>query len=216
MTGKAEETRRTGQQRIRFHHRRDRFVRLRPRRPACLRAQERRAADRGGPSGQRSLDPHSGRLYRNIYNPKLASRCKIEPAPELYGRRVSRPRGKLLGGSSSIGGLIYIRGHRQEFDLRRRRGNTGWSYDVLAYFHRTEDQEHVAPSIRRRSCNCRASDRVHCCSRSECRLCTIWPAPWRICRSMSAAVSGNANATVIMIAEKEPDAISHKRRLLRR
>src|SRR5437764_11462670 len=52
------------------------------------------------------------------------------------------PRGKVLGGSSSINGLIYIRGQRQDFDTWRQMGNAGWSYeDVLPYFRRAEHQE---------------------------------------------------------------------------
>ena len=55
------------------------------------------------------------------------------------------PRGKVLGGSCSINGLIYIRGQRQDFDLWRQLGNTGWSYDdVLPYFRRSENQERGA------------------------------------------------------------------------
>ena len=55
------------------------------------------------------------------------------------------PRGKVLGGSSSINGLIYIRGQKQDFDLWRQLGNTGWSYeDVLPYFRRAEHQERGA------------------------------------------------------------------------
>ena len=52
------------------------------------------------------------------------------------------PRGKVLGGSSSINGLIYIRGQSQDFDTWRQMGNTGWSYDdVLPYFRRAEHRE---------------------------------------------------------------------------
>ena len=68
-----------------------------------------------------------------------------EPVPEFNNRRVPLPRGKVLGGSSSINGLIYIRGQKQDFDLWRQLGNTGWSYDdVLPYFRKSEDQEHGA------------------------------------------------------------------------
>jgi choline dehydrogenase-like flavoprotein len=48
-------------------------------------------------------------FYRNIYNPKVAWHFETEPVPELHNRRISWPRGKVLGGSSSINGLIYIR-----------------------------------------------------------------------------------------------------------
>jgi choline dehydrogenase len=81
-------------------------------------------------------------FYRNIYNPKVAWYFETEPVPELHNRRISWPRGKVLGGSSSINGLIYIRGQRQDFDLWRQLGNAGWSYDdVLPYFRKSEDQE---------------------------------------------------------------------------
>lgn len=84
-------------------------------------------------------------FYRNIYNPKVAWYFETEPVPELNNRRVSWPRGKVLGGSSSINGLIYIRGQRQDFDLWRQLGNAGWSYDdVLPYFRKSEHQEHGA------------------------------------------------------------------------
>jgi choline dehydrogenase-like flavoprotein len=84
-------------------------------------------------------------FYRNIYNPKVAWAFESEPVPEFNNRRVPLPRGKVLGGSSSINGLIYIRGQKQDFDLWRQLGNTGWSYDdVLPYFRKSEDQERGA------------------------------------------------------------------------
>ena len=68
--------------------------------------------------------------------------------PELHNRRISWPRGKVLGGSSSINGLIYIRGQSQDFDLWRQLGNAGWSYDdVLPYFRKAEDQENGADAF---------------------------------------------------------------------
>jgi choline dehydrogenase len=84
-------------------------------------------------------------FYRNIYNPKITWHYQTEPVPELHNRRISWPRGKTLGGSSSINGLIYIRGQRQDFDHWRQLGNAGWSYDdVLPYFRKSEDQERGA------------------------------------------------------------------------
>ena len=65
-----------------------------------------------------------------------------EPEPELGGRSIIQPRGKVLGGSSSINGLLYIRGQAEDFDHWRQLGNTGWSFaDVLPYFRRAEDQQ---------------------------------------------------------------------------
>ena len=99
-------------------------------------------------AGGNDVDPwiHSpAGFYRNIYNPKVAWYYETEPVPELNNRRISWPRGKTLGGSSSINGLIYIRGQSQDFDLWRQLGNAGWSYDdVLPYFRKAEDQEHGA------------------------------------------------------------------------
>src|SRR6266566_146360 len=84
-------------------------------------------------------------FYRNIYHPRITWQFETEPVPGLDGRRVSWPRGKVLGGSSSINGLIYIRGQRQDFDYWRQLGNVGWSFDdVLPYFRRTENQERGA------------------------------------------------------------------------
>ena len=84
-------------------------------------------------------------FYRNIFHPKITWQFETEPLCELGGRRMVWPRGKVLGGSSSINGLIYIRGQKQDFDLWRQLGNTGWSYDdVLPYFRRAENQERGA------------------------------------------------------------------------
>lgn len=64
---------------------------------------------------------------------------ETEPDPQLHGRRVFWPRGKVLGGSSSINGLLYVRGQAQDFDHWRQLGNAGWSFeDVLPYFRRSE------------------------------------------------------------------------------
>ncbi len=71
-----------------------------------------------------------------------------EPQPGCHDRQVIAPRGKVLGGSSSINGLIYIRGQRDDFDHWRQLGNTGWSFDdVLPYFRRAEDNERGADEL---------------------------------------------------------------------
>jgi choline dehydrogenase len=62
-----------------------------------------------------------------------------DPDPNMNGRRIYWPRGKTLGGSSSINGLIYIRGQREDFDQWAALGNTGWGFDdVLPYFIQAE------------------------------------------------------------------------------
>jgi choline dehydrogenase len=79
---------------------------------------------------------------------KLFSNSKVnwlytsEPEAELNNRQIIQPRGKVLGGSSSINGLLYIRGQPSDFDHWRQLGNSGWSFeDVLPYFRRAEDQQ---------------------------------------------------------------------------
>jgi choline dehydrogenase len=79
--------------------------------------------------------------YRTIFDTKIGWGYQTEPEPGLNGRRIPWPRGKVLGGSSSINGLVYIRGQKADFDHWRQLGNAGWSYDdVLPYFKRAEDQ----------------------------------------------------------------------------
>ena len=64
---------------------------------------------------------------------------KTEPEPHLGGRTLVTPRGKVIGGSSSINGMIYVRGHARDFDHWAEEGAQGWSYaDVLPYFKRME------------------------------------------------------------------------------
>jgi choline dehydrogenase len=70
---------------------------------------------------------------------------QTEPEPGLGGRQVFQPRGKVLGGSSSINGLLYVRGQREDYDRWRQRGNVGWGYDdVLPYFKKAENQQRGA------------------------------------------------------------------------
>ena len=70
---------------------------------------------------------------------------QTEPEPGLHGRQVFQPRGKVLGGSSSINGLLYVRGQHEDYDRWRQHGNAGWGYDdVLPYFKRAENQQRGA------------------------------------------------------------------------
>lgn len=64
---------------------------------------------------------------------------ETQPEPGMGGRRLHCPRGKVIGGSSSINGMVYVRGHARDFDQWRDHGAEGWSYaDVLPYFKRAE------------------------------------------------------------------------------
>jgi choline dehydrogenase len=72
-----------------------------------------------------------------------------EPEPNLGGRRLHTPRGKVLGGSSSINGLVYVRGNPLDFERWAAEGASGWAYrDVLPYFKRTERREKGADAYR--------------------------------------------------------------------
>ncbi len=101
----------------------------------------------GGPD--RNIWIHIPLGYGKLFsNPKVNWLYTTEPEPELNNRRVIQPRGKVLGGSSSINGLLYIRGQHEDFDHWRQLGNTGWSFkDVLPYFRRAEDQERGADEL---------------------------------------------------------------------
>jgi len=80
----------------------------------------------------------AGFMY-TLVNPRVNWLYASEPSEWTGGRRIAAPRGKTLGGSSSINGHIYNRGQRLDFDGWAQRGNRGWGYaDVLPYFRRTE------------------------------------------------------------------------------
>jgi choline dehydrogenase len=72
-----------------------------------------------------------------------------EPEPYLDGRRIGTPRGRTLGGSSSINGMVYIRGHARDYDAWAEQGCTGWSYqEVLPYFKRAQTHAEGADDYR--------------------------------------------------------------------
>ena len=81
--------------------------------------------------------------YGKLFKEKTVNwMYQTEPEPELVGRQVFQPRGKVLGGSSSINGLLYVRGQHEDYDRWRQRGNAGWGYDdVLPYFKKAENQQ---------------------------------------------------------------------------
>jgi len=76
---------------------------------------------------------------KTMWSPTYNWRFETEPEPQMHNRRLYWPRGKTLGGSSSINAMIYIRGQRQDYDHWAALGNPGWGFDdVLPYFKRTE------------------------------------------------------------------------------
>lgn len=86
-----------------------------------------------------------GYLYA-MGNPLLDWCYKTEPEAGLNGRVLNYPRGKVLGGCSSINGMIYMRGQARDYDLWRQMGNPGWGWDdVLSYFRRSE-RHHLGES----------------------------------------------------------------------
>ncbi len=77
--------------------------------------------------------------YRTIYNQRFSRLFETEPSEGTGGRAIVWPRGRVIGGSSSINGLIFIRGQHEDFDGWERAGATGWSYrELLPYFRRYE------------------------------------------------------------------------------
>ena len=93
-------------------------------------------------------------IHIPVGNGKIIPKAKYnwkyetEPQAHLHDRRIPWPRGKTLGGSSSLNGMIYIRGHPRDYDLWRQQGVSGWSYaDVLPYFKRAEGNVRGADSF---------------------------------------------------------------------
>ena len=80
--------------------------------------------------------------FKTMHNPKTDWCYNTEPDETMNNRSIRYPRGKTLGGSSSINGLLYIRGQHRDYDIWRQLGNKGWSWnDVLPYFIKAENQE---------------------------------------------------------------------------
>jgi len=82
---------------------------------------------------------------KTMWSDKVNWRFETDPDPNMNGRRIYWPRGKTLGGSSSINGLIYIRGQKEDYDHWKALGNAGWGYDdVLPYFIKSEGNQRGA------------------------------------------------------------------------
>ncbi len=86
--------------------------------------------------------------YKNILNPAITWQYGSGPEPHLGGRVINWPRGRVLGGTSAINGLLYVRGQANDFNVWRQLGCDGWAYeDVLPYFKKAEGQERGASEL---------------------------------------------------------------------
>jgi choline dehydrogenase len=101
----------------------------------------------GGPDDKPEI--HDPRGFMKLFGSDVDWKYETEPEAGLGGRRIRCNRGKTLGGTSATNAMIFIRGHRADFDHWNYLGNDGWSYDqVLPYFRRSEDNENGASEFR--------------------------------------------------------------------
>ncbi|RVT96159.1 choline dehydrogenase [Rhodovarius crocodyli] len=85
---------------------------------------------------------------KTMYHPTISWGFSTEPEPELHNRRIPWPRGRVVGGTSAINGLVYLRGQVEDFNHWRQLGCVGWGFeDVLPFFRKAEDNERGADEI---------------------------------------------------------------------
>jgi choline dehydrogenase len=95
-----------------------------------------------GPAGSHPLLSIPAAYYKVLGSKRYDWNFVTTPSPNTANRRLPLPRGKVLGGSSAINGMVYIRGQRDDFDEWESHGNYGWGFEeVLPYFRKSEDQE---------------------------------------------------------------------------
>lgn len=100
----------------------------------------------GGKDSAREI--HIPAAFSKLFKTAVDSDYSTEPEPQLHNRKLYWPRGKVLGGSSSINAMIYIRGNPVDYDRWRDDGNPGWGFaDVLPYFKNSEGQERGASEL---------------------------------------------------------------------
>lgn len=85
---------------------------------------------------------------KTYVDPRVNWKFESAPQPQLANRRIYAPRGKTLGGSSSINGMVYMRGHPRDYDDWRQRGCEGWDWDsVLPFFKKAQNQQRGASDL---------------------------------------------------------------------
>ena len=97
----------------------------------------------GGPDSAKEVQIPAA--FSKLFKTSVDWNCSTEEEPYLNGRRLYWPRGKMLGGSSSMNAMIYMRGNHLDYDHWKNLGNDGWGFrDVLPYFKKSENQERGA------------------------------------------------------------------------
>ena len=97
----------------------------------------------GGPDSAKEVQIPAA--FSRLFKTSVDWNCSTEEEPHLNGRRLYWPRGKMLGGSSSMNAMIYMRGNHLDYDHWKNLGNDGWGFrDVLPYFKKSENQERGA------------------------------------------------------------------------
>ena len=144
--------------------------------------------------------------FSRVYaEPSVNWMFESEPETQLNGRTLYQPRGKVLGGTSSINGMVYMRGNARDYDEWRQRGCDGWDYDsVLPFFRKAEHQERGANEFHGVGGPLRVSDQPRAAnwpigwwkqrSRPACRRTTISTARNRKAPAISRAPQASAGA----------------------
>lgn len=114
----------------------------------------------GGPDTKKEI--HIPAAFPKLFKTEVDWEYYSTPQKELAGRELFMPRGKTLGGSSSINAMIYIRGHQADYDGWAALGNKGWSYkDVLPYFKKSEEQTSFKNEFHGKNGPMRVTDLIH-------------------------------------------------------